>query len=108
MTDPVRRALTVIVNLPDEIDLNNADDVHAKLVAANAVDTVVVVADLTSTTFCDTAGIRALVLAQRDATKAGAELRLVVPPGAVLRAMELHGLTDPLRPHPTLDEALAS
>jgi anti-anti-sigma factor len=68
-----------VVTLPAEIDMGNADSVSADLQAAFAPTVTIVVADLTATTFCDSRGIRALVLAQKHSAASGAELRLVVP-----------------------------
>lgn len=85
MTDLERRAQTAIVNLPREIDLANAADVFALLISAIASDTEVLVADMTSTGFCDSSGIREIMHVRGYAVNAGVEFRVVVPPGGVLR-----------------------
>ncbi len=51
--DPVRRAnRTVIVALPDEIDIADADQVRELLLPALADGVTVLVADMTWTRFC--------------------------------------------------------
>lgn len=105
---PAARAgvLPTVVTLPAEIDLANADGVGADLHAALASGVTVVVADMTATTFCDSRGYRALVLAHKHAVTSGAELRLVVPSAGVLRVMGVLGLDAVLAIYPGLPEAL--
>jgi anti-sigma B factor antagonist len=69
----------------------------------------VIVADLTGTTFCDSSGIRYLLLAQDAAAAHGAELRLAVQPdGMVLRMLTLMGLHRVFQVHVSLDKATAA
>ena len=53
-----------VVPLPAEIDLNNAEAVSELIGAALEPGVTVVVADLTGTAFCDSSGLRYLLLAQ--------------------------------------------
>jgi RNA polymerase sigma-B factor len=54
---------------------------------------LVIIADLTATSFCDSAGWRHLLLAYRQAAAAGAQLRLAIPPhGPVGRVVQLTGI----------------
>ena len=101
------RVSPAVVTLPAEIDMANADRVGADLQAALAPGVTAVVADMTATTFCDSRGIHALVLAHQRATASGAELRLVVPSACVLRVLALTGLDRWLAIYPGLPEALA-
>ena len=96
-----------VVTLPAEIDMANADRAGADLQAAFAPGVTTVVADMTATTFCDSRGIHALVLAHQRAAASGAELRLVVPSTCVLRVLGLLGLDRWLAIYPSLQEALA-
>jgi anti-sigma B factor antagonist len=66
------------------------------------------VADLTSTTFCDSLGARQMVLAHRHARALGAELRLALPSGGVRRVLELLGLDQVLLLYPTVESALSA
>jgi anti-sigma B factor antagonist len=99
---------STIVRLPEEIDLANAPDVTDELSKAIATGTPIVIADLTTTDFCDSAGIRALLIADQQATASGAELRLAMPDhGGVPRVIEVMGLERLLPMYPGLDAALA-
>src|SRR5215469_8407444 len=97
-----------VVTLPAEIDMDNADRVGADLQAAFAPGVTVVVADMTATTFCDSRGIRTLVLAHEQAAASGAALRLVVRGGGVLRVLALLGVGGLLAIYSSLQEALSA
>jgi anti-sigma B factor antagonist len=108
MPGPGFSALIVpeIVSLPEEIDITNADSCGDELRAAIRPGVAVVIADLTRTAFCDSQGMRQLVLAQDRATEAGAELRLAIASPAVLRALKITGLDQLLRIYPSMQAAL--
>lgn len=97
-----------IVTLPPEIDLTNADEIGGELRSAFRPGVAVVIADMTRTTYCDSAGVRHLLLASDTAAERRAEFRLVIPSAAVLRILAVLGLDRLLRIYPTLDAALAS
>ena len=97
----------VVVTLPAEFDMSNADGIYNEITAAFARSSPVVVADMTATTFCDTMAIRTLVLAHRQAPATGTELRLVVISPGVLRIMEVLGVDTMLPVYDSLEEALA-
>jgi anti-anti-sigma factor len=80
---------TVVVALPPEIDIANADQVCGLFCAALAVGIEVVVGDLSGTSFCDVSGVRALIRARDRVASSGAELRLAVPPGRVHKVLTL-------------------
>jgi anti-sigma B factor antagonist len=109
MSDRQDLAGPVVVPLPTEIDISNSELVGSQLGLACASGADVVVADLTSTAFCDSSGIRYLLLAHDAAAARGAELRLAVQPGGmVLRMLTLMGLHQIFRVHVSLDEAVAA
>lgn len=97
-----------VVTLPAEIDASNADRVGEDLQAAFTPGVTTIVADMTATTFCDSRGIRALVLAHGQAAARAAELRVVVPSRGVLRILTVTGLDGWLAIYPSLQEALAA
>jgi anti-sigma B factor antagonist len=98
----------VIVPMPDEIDVTNADSVLALLDGALGPGVALVIADMTSTVFCDSAGVRILMLAQRKAAASGAELRLAMPPaGMVHRILDLMNLLPHMNVYPTTAAAAA-
>ena len=93
----------VVVTLPSEIDLTNASQVQDGLARALESGTAVVVADAAETTFCDCAGVRALMRAHRRATAAGTELRVASPTAPeVRRILGLTGAGQVLDIYPTL------
>jgi len=106
-TAPVTPADPVMVALPHEIDLTNADSVGEQLAAACAPGAAMVIADMTATTFCDSTGIRMLVLACQQATDHGTELRLLVTRPGVWRAMTAMDADLVLPVYQSLREALA-
>ena len=103
---PATQARPVLVTLPAEIDLVNADATGQQLADAMIPGVNLVIADMTATTFCYSMGIRMLVLACREAAANGTELRLVLPCPHVLRIMRLMGVDDALPLYQSLDEAL--
>jgi anti-sigma B factor antagonist len=109
MSDRHGSGQLVVVPLPAEIDVSNSGLVGAELGAACASGAGVIIADLTSTVFCDSSGIRYLLLAHDEAAAHGAQLRLAVQPdGLVLRLLTLMGLHRVLQVHVGLDEATAA
>ena len=108
-TGPVTpaQAQPVIVTLPAEIDMANAHDIGEQLAAACAPGVTVAIADMTATTFCDSLGIRMLLLAWRRAAEHGTDLRLLLPNPAVLRVLGVLGVDAVLPVYSTLEEALA-
>ena len=57
------RGATIVVPLPGEIDMANADRVGEELLAAFGPGVGTVIADMSGTRFCDTSGVHALVMA---------------------------------------------
>ena len=96
---------TVVVTLPGEIDMANADRVGKDLEAAFGPGVGVVVADMSGTRFCDTSGIGAMVLACQRAQARHAGCRVVAGPGRIRRVWETppgHGDSDLPRPDKAL------
>lgn len=97
----------VVVVPPAEIDLTNSELASGMLTAAFMPGVTVVIADMTATVFCDTAGTRALVRAHEEAARRGITLRFAIPAnGSVRRVLELTGLIRVLPVYASLDEAL--
>jgi anti-sigma B factor antagonist len=94
-----------IVSLPAEVDIANADQVRADLIAAVRLGCPVVIADLRRTSFCDCAGVSLLMAAASQAFRAGAEMRIVASARSVLRTFELTGLPLAMRVYPTMTDA---
>jgi anti-sigma B factor antagonist len=96
-----------VVTAPAEIDTTTAGQLREILVAWHSRGHTTVIVDLTGTQFCDSAGLRELVVAHKRAVAGGGGLRLVIPAGGVfLRIFTVTGL-DGIIPHfATLGQAL--
>jgi anti-sigma B factor antagonist len=110
MRDPQREtrawARPVVVALPVEVDISNAEGIGEELCAAFAPGVRTVIADMTGTRFCDSTGISMLVLAHRTALANQAELRVVALSTAVLRALTVVRIDHLLPVYSSLAEAL--
>ncbi|HEV2252784.1 MAG TPA: STAS domain-containing protein [Streptosporangiaceae bacterium] len=99
---------TAVVSLPTEIDITNADRVREDLLSVLNQGAVLLVADLSKTTFCDSAGISALARSFRRAEASRSDMRLVVSTPAVLRVLGLTGVDRLLDIYPSVAAALAA
>ena len=96
-----------MVTLPAEIDMATAPAAGEQVAAALAPGVHAVIADMTATTFCDSAGISMLIRARKRAAARGAELRLLRPCPKVLRVLKIQGVDAVLPVYQSLDEAQA-
>jgi anti-sigma B factor antagonist len=97
-----------IVTFPADIDVTNASRIREQLIALVEDEGArVVVADLTATSFCDSAGITALATAHRKAKSSGAVVQVIAVSPQVRRVFELTGLNQVLEVFPSLDETQA-
>lgn len=95
-----------VVTLPAEVDVTNADQVREDLLAVLNRSAALLIADLSQTTFCDSAGVSALARALRRAEASQSEMRLVVGTSPVRRVLALTGLDRLLEIYPSVPEAL--
>jgi hypothetical protein len=58
-----------MVALPAEIDAGNSDEIGQELLSAISLGAAVVVIDMSPTTFCDSAGVQAIITAYRHAAR---------------------------------------
>jgi anti-sigma B factor antagonist len=93
-----------VVTVPAEIDVTNADEIGQALLAAASRAATVLIIDMSGTTFCDSAGVAAIIAAHKQATVTGTQLRLVAT--AVLRILTLTGAGQLIPIYPTLEAAL--
>jgi anti-sigma B factor antagonist len=93
--------------MPAEADYVNADAIHAELAAALVAATTVIV-DFTGTRFCDSAGIREIIIARRLARASNVQLRLAVPPGPLTPVFSITSLDQVVPIYPTLAAALTA
>jgi anti-sigma B factor antagonist len=98
--------LPEIVVFPAEVDVSNAALFGVELLAALRPGGAIVIADMTLTAFCDSSGIRHLLIANHRAKKSVAQLRVVVTADAVRRVLHVTGVDQVLDIYPSLQEAL--
>ena len=97
-----------VVKLPVEIDVSNADQVREDLLMAVAQGASLVIADMSATTFCDSAGVTALVRAARKANASGTGLRLATSAPAVTRVLAITGVDQLIEIYPSVAAAMAA
>ena len=95
-----------VVTVPAEVDVTNIGEVRQALLSAARQDVPVLIIDMSGTTFCDSAGVHAIVAAYQEAAAAGTELRLVAT--AVLRILTMVGVDQLIPIYPDLEAALAA
>jgi anti-sigma B factor antagonist len=95
-----------VVRTPAEVDVTNADEMREALLSVLNLGATAVVIDMTRATFCDSAGVSALVRAQRRASASGARLRIATQSETVLRLFTLIGLAMVVEIYPDVAAAL--
>lgn len=95
-----------VVTMPAEIDVMNADQARDELLAAAGQHPAVLIIDMSRTTFCDSAGVQAIVIAYRQAGGTGTQFRLVAT--AVARILNLIGIGELIPIDASLEAALAA
>lgn len=96
-----------VVALPVEIDVTIADSVRDELLAILGQGAVLLIADLSKTEFCDSAGVSSLVRTYRQASTSGSALRLVVGTPAVQRVLSITGVDRLVDVFPSVAASLA-
>ena len=94
-----------VVTMPAEIDITNAEEIRQELLAAAGHDATVLIIDMSGTTFCDSAGVQAIIDVRNQTAAAHIQLRLVAT--TVLRIFQLVGIDQLIPIYPTLEAALA-
>ena len=95
-----------VITLPVEIDISNSEQVRDELLLLLNRGPDVLIVDMAETTFCDSAGVNALVRAHKRATANGAEIRLVVASLGVQRVLAITGVDRLISVYPTVAAAL--
>jgi anti-sigma B factor antagonist len=94
-----------ITQLPSEIDIASYGTAEAGLLAAVSAPGLVI-ADMTGTAICDSAGMRMLLTAHKRARSSGATLRVAVTPGtSVARVMAILGVNRILSVYDSVEDA---
>jgi anti-sigma B factor antagonist len=94
-----------VVAVPAEVDVTNADAIRKEMLSAVSLGAPVVIIDMSGTTFCDSAGVEAVIVTYRQAAANGAELRLAATTAG--RVFTLVGADQLIPIYPTLEAALA-
>jgi anti-sigma B factor antagonist len=94
-----------VITMPAEIDATNADQVRQALLAAVRPEVPILVIDMTGTTFCDSAGVHAVLIAYRHAAETRTQLRLAAT--TVQRVFTVIGADQLMPIYPELEAALA-
>jgi anti-sigma B factor antagonist len=94
-----------VVRVDGEVDMVTAPALESQVVSLLEEKPRVLVIDLSAVRFFSSAGLAVLALAHREADEA-TELRVVANDPAVLRPMELTGLTEDLLIRPDLKAAI--
>ena len=98
--------LPFIVTFPEEIDLTNSAATTAGVFDALGSHGLVIV-DMSGTTFCDSSGMRMLLVARNHAGVSGSVLRIVIRPGsAVARSLAVLGMDGMLPVYGSLHDAM--
>jgi len=96
-----------VVTLPVEIDVTNADVVRDDLLSVMNQGATLLIADMSATNFCDSAGVSALVRTFRQANAGTSAMRLVVSTPAVQRVLSLTGVDRLVDIYPSVAASLA-
>jgi anti-sigma B factor antagonist len=96
-----------VITLPAEIDIANSEQVREELLSLLNRGPAVLIVDMADTTFCDSAGVNALVRAHKRATANGAEIRLVVASLGVQRVLAITGVDRLIPVYPSMTASLA-
>ena len=93
-----------MVSAPAEIDARNAGDVLACLLAVIGEGPATLIVDMTTTAFCDSAGVGSLVQAFRQAGASGIEMRLAVSGPSVRRVLEITAVDQLIGTYPSVPD----
>ncbi len=97
-----------VITMPEEIDMSNGAEVQAGLLAALDQQPRVLVVDMAKTMFCDSAGVRAIMLSHRQASAQDSDFRLVIGSPGVHRVFSIIGAGELVQIHPDLPSALGT
>lgn len=98
----------VVVSPSGQIDLATAPELASDLARAGGEGVTEIVVDLSAVDFLDSAGVRVLVQAARNAADSGAKLYLQGATGWVARVLEITGVGGYLPPPPEAVSGLTS
>jgi anti-sigma B factor antagonist len=95
------------MKLPVEVDISSAGQIRQDLAVLAGQGASLVIADMSATTFCDSAGVTALVRAARKANASGTGLRVAAAAPAVTRVLAITGVDRLIEVYPSVAAAMA-
>lgn len=98
-----------IFHLSDtRIDTTNSAEVKAELLIISQEDIDILILDLTEVTFCDSSGLSALLLAERQMRERGGGIMVIDVNGKIRQLMEIAKLSDMVPVFTSIDDARAA
>ena len=100
-------AATTVVSLTGDLDISSCVELGEKLASLTAAAPVRLVVEISGVGFIDSSGLNTLVVAARDAERAGGSIVVAAPSQYVARVFELVRMSDTLEVVDSVDGALA-
>ena len=95
-----------VISAPVEVDVTNVDDIVRCLLSAIGNGARTLIVDMTATTFCDCAGVHAIVTCWKQAAAESISLRLAVGAPAAILVLGFTGASRLIDNCPTVAAAL--
>lgn len=95
-----------VVSMPAELDLTSSAEASELLTSVTRAAADVITADLTGTSYCDSAGVHAIARAWERSAASGVELRLVIADPGLARIFEITGLNELMPVYPDIRQSL--
>lgn len=92
------------IEVEGEVDLATVDELQSAIDVAFAESTGDLVVDLTGSSFMDSTGLKALVMAKRRYDEAGRSFAIAVSGGPISRLIDLSGVNTTIRTVDSVDE----
>ena len=105
MREPAEQCVTEVVTFPIEVDISNAPYAATWLLETLERHPEVVIADMSLTEFCDSSGVRILLVASKRMAEHGTELRIALPSPRVRRTIVFADADNMLRLYPDMEAA---
>ncbi|MET0235648.1 MAG: STAS domain-containing protein [Kibdelosporangium sp.] len=96
----------VVVHVAGEVDMSSVEPLETAIRAGLRDHPTGLVVNMTDVSFCGSSGLRILLEARELAESTGTSLSLVARGPAVLRTLEISGLSELFRIHSSVSEAL--
>lgn len=94
----------ISIEVEGEVDLATVDELQSAIDAVFTESTGDLVVDLTGSSFMDSTGLKALVMAKRRYDEAGRSFAIAVSGGPISRLIDLSGINTTIRTVDSVDE----